>query len=57
VLTNSLSHPLITLKTESCYVLPEYPETHLQGYTYIVPADPSDLKEPQNIIKKVRTIY
>lgn len=57
MLTSSLSQPLITLKTEICYFLPEYPETHLQGYTYIVPADPNDLKEPQNIIKRVRTIY
>jgi hypothetical protein len=53
-LTDARSNPLQTLFIEYTDDLPEYPRTHLHGYTYIVSVI-GRLQEAEHIIQDVST--
>jgi hypothetical protein len=54
-LTKAKSNPLQTLYLEYVNNLPEYPRTHLDGYTYVIAAHGLSQEEAEDLVQNVST--
>lgn len=52
-LTQAKSRPITTLKIEYIDDLPEYPTTHLHGYSYVVATKDRSQEEAEQLAQEV----